>query len=82
MSEMTPEAEIVIRRFKDRKLAGSDLQLIRTDVVRLTQEQLSEEWGISRTLISRIESSPEPDQRQCDQYLGLLTRRFFFPQAG
>lgn len=81
MSELSNEAEIVIRRFSDRKLAGADLKLIRDSVVRLTQEELSREWGISRTLISRIESSPEPDQRQCDQYLGLMARRFFFPQS-
>ncbi len=82
MSDVRHDAEVVMRRFKDRRLTGKDLQTIRSSVVDITQEELSKEWGISRTLVSRIEGSDEPDQRLCDQYLGLMMRRFFFLQAG
>lgn len=72
------DAEVLVRRFGGaRKLTGEDLVAIRSQVLGLTQTDVSIEWGYSRTYISRIENEPVPDQRIADMYLGLLFRRFF-----
>ncbi|MBN3729371.1 XRE family transcriptional regulator [Burkholderia sp. Tr-20390] len=78
MIELDCKAELVLRRFGGDCLTGKDLAAIRSSVLDITQEQLAIEWGISRTLVSRMESTPNPDQRTCDQYRGLLMRAFFF----
>ncbi|WP_080423760.1 helix-turn-helix domain-containing protein [Burkholderia ubonensis] len=78
MIELDDKAELVMRRFGGRCLSGKDLAAIRSSVLDITQEELAAEWGISRTLVSRMESTPKPDERTCDQYRGLLMRAFFF----
>lgn len=70
--------EVIMRRFGDRPLTGRDLSTIRNDVVRMTQAELADEWGMSRTFVSRVENQDKPERRVTDMYLGLLMRRFFF----
>ncbi|MEX3555112.1 MAG: XRE family transcriptional regulator [Burkholderia gladioli] len=78
MIELDDKAELVLRRFGGACLTGKDLAAIRSSVLDITQEQLAIAWGISRTLVSRMESATNPDKRTCDQYRGLLMRAFFF----
>lgn len=70
--------EVILRQFGGRQLSGQDLSTIRNDVARMTQEELADAWGLSRTLLSRIENEDAPSMRSVDMYLGLLMRRFFF----
>jgi hypothetical protein len=78
MSVTEEGAEVIMRRFGSKELSGHDLGAIRNDVLRLTQAELANEWGFSRTYVARIESEDKPSQRVADMYRGLLMRRFFF----
>lgn len=66
--------EVALRRFATQPLTGGDLSKIRTSLLRLTQEELGDVWGISRNQVSRLENLPEPDRKTCDAYLGLMVR--------
>jgi hypothetical protein len=80
MSTDNPNTTVILRRFGTSDLVGSDLATIRDKVLGITQQELADVWGISRTLVSRWESSLETDRRVSDQYLGLLLRKYFFNQ--
>lgn len=67
---------VVMRRFGEGLLSGSDLEQIRTALLDLTQEQLGNIWGMSRRQISHMENKKQPDAKTCDAYRGLMVRHF------
>lgn len=79
--ELSDKAEAVLRRFGGVAFSGRELTEIRS-LVGMTQSDLAVEWGISRTMVSRMESVVSPTTKVCDQYRGLLMRKFFFGELG
>lgn len=79
--ELSDKAEAVLRRFGGVTFSGRELTEIRS-LVGMTQSDLASEWGISRTMVSRMESGASPSAKVSDQYRGLLMRKFFFEDLG
>lgn len=73
---------VALRRFATNPLTGDDLSEIRTSVLGMTQTELAEMWGMSRTQVSRLELRETPDQKTCDAYLGLMIRSLVVDNGG